>query len=143
MKTSHKILITIILAVLAVLLFGFSWPHRTDHRPTEGHLKADYLEYNEKYFYGGLPTSTEIKIVDLGAWDHMAEVNQDGAGKWHIRIDAYDHPTEKQADMSVIHEMCHIEDEINKRNEGLDSHSGPFQACMVRVADLGGFTILW
>ena len=58
-------------------------------------------------------------------------------------IDRGSNPIEKQAEMTMIHEMCHQENYLLKADEGVDGHSLAFQSCMVRLADAGAFRDLW
>ena len=143
-----KIIITIVLAILVSYLFGCSGSRRAskivDHSPTLGELVNAYRTLNDDYFYGGLPISkTTIVLGDLTAQDDTAMIEIRDDGTWLITIDRGMHKTEKQAEMSLIHEMCHQEDFQGKANEGLDGHSYAFQACMVSVAERGGFKDLW
>jgi hypothetical protein len=73
----------------------------------------------------------------------MAATTHRGDGTWLIEIDRQSHALEKQAEMSEIHEMCHQSDIISGADEGLDSHSNAFEACMLSVAKRGGFKGTW
>lgn len=117
---------------------------RSDYVPTSGHLSVAYRELNEDYFYGGLPSKkTTIVLGDLTAQDDLGHIYQREDGSWVIVIDRKGHPVERQAEMTLIHEMCHQEVMIAGSSAGLDGHSGAFEACMESVANHGGFKDLW
>ena len=139
MKTRWKILITIALAVLFwKLAYGM------DHRPIEGHLKDTYMTLNDQYFYGALPVSkTKIVIVDLTQYDDVAKIDTLDDGEWLISIDKKMNPIEKQAEMSLIHEMCHQYDFVQNIDEGLSGHNEKWYGCMLRVAEAGGMKDRW
>lgn len=150
MKTRWKILIVIILAALVSYLFGCekhiqnTFHEKADYRPSVGRLVEFYRVSNEQYFMGGLPGSkTEIKFSDLSVLGDMATIDRYSNDTWLIRIDPAMHPTQKQAEMSLFHEMCHQEDKIAGADEGLDSHSNAFEVCMLSIAKQGGFKGLW
>lgn len=112
------------------------------YAPTVGQLSDAYRTNNEKYFYGGLSNKFVIQLQGDIENDAMADIHS-ANGQWIIRIDPSANPTEKQAEMSLIHEQCHEEDFIRGADEGLDQHSRAHEACMERVASQRGFFGLW
>jgi hypothetical protein len=123
---------------------GFFASESSDIKPTIGKLTDEYRTVNDDYFYGGLPIQlTKIEFADLSVVEDMAMIHHDGDGIWHIEIDPKLHATEKQGEMSLLHEMCHQDDKIKGIDEGLDSHNENFQACMQRLAVKGAFRDLW
>ena len=149
MKSGWKILIAVGLAIIASYLFGAEpqkmekTQGRIEHLPTEGRLKDAFLIYNEEYFYGGLPTTTKIRLADLTEDDRMGSLEKLEDGTWLILIDIHSHPLEKEAEFTEIHEMCHLENHIRYLGEGVDGHGPNFQSCMLRVAQKGAFKDIW
>jgi len=80
---------------------------------------------------------------DLSVQDDMALLQYMNDDTWIITIDPNMRATEKQAEMSLIHEMCHQQDKVSGASEGLDGHSDAWAACMLSVAKRGGFKNLW
>lgn len=151
MKTYQKIILTILLAAVASYLFGcMNYPVYTaadtlhENRPTVASLNLAYRDANRDFFYGGLPESkTKVALLDLTPQGWMGNTTQFTDGTWQIDIDIKSHPLEKEAEMTLIHEMCHQDSRISGADQGLDGHSGAFEACMVHVAERGGFKGLW
>jgi hypothetical protein len=144
MKLRTKILITILLAVGWFLLtnYGGCNTQADEYTVTNGHLNNAFREFNEEYFYGGLP-STTVRLADLSDLHSIADIRQMEDERWIIRIDRRSNPTINSADMSLLHEMCHEQDKISGQNEGLDGHSDAFEACMVSLAQRGAFKGKW
>jgi hypothetical protein len=139
MKLRNKFLS---LALFSCFAFSVSRTKEiSDYRPTEGQLVEAFNDLNRDYFYGGLPR-TKVYIVDL-ADAIMGRCQKEPDGTYLILIDRKSHAVEKQAEMTEIHEMCHIEDGVRELPEGLDGHGPNFQACMERVASKHGFSKLW
>lgn len=114
-----------------------------DYRPSLGQLVNAFKFYNDQYFYGNLPVSkTRIVLGDIQGDDDLARIVKVG-DIWVLTVDPRWHSTEKQAEMSELHEMCHEEDMINGEDEGFDQHSLAFEACMESIAKRGGFKNLW
>lgn len=113
-----------------------------DYGPTENELNGFYREANRLYFYGGLRSIT-VNLEYLPDSDFMGRTTPRTDGTFSMTINKKFHPTLKQAEMTELHEMCHEEDLINDRDEGIDSHSNAFQACMKRVAVAGGMSPIW
>ena len=127
-------------AVAAILVAaGAFYEHVAVGSPVSA-LQAFYQEYNEDYFGNRLPKNPVITITDLG--DNMGESFQTSSGTWHIGIDRRSNPVEKQRDLTLIHEMCHVDLHVSGINT-LDQHGEEFQSCMVRIAKQGGFKELW
>lgn len=117
---------------------------KADWTPTTSRLAVRYREINEDSFYGSLPVNkTTVILGDLTKQEELGHNDQRADGSWLIVVDRAGHPTERQAEMTMIHEMCHQETRIAKADAGLDGHSGSFEACMESVANHGGFKDLW
>lgn len=115
-------------------------------------LKSDFLEYNERYFYGALPQSTTVSWADLSEWSDMGRTNRRADGSFIIQVDPKLHAVLKQAQMTLLHEMCHEKNLLNinviagttkVESEGLDSHAYAFDSCMLDIAKKGAFKDLW
>jgi hypothetical protein len=99
-------------------------------------LKQDYLDYNYGYFGNRLPKDT---IVMLGPAYAYGRENLGLTVHWNeyiIEINPKYHLTQKQADITLLHEMCHV------ANWG-KYHSPEWQACMLDLAEQGAFSDLW
>jgi hypothetical protein len=148
MTLRWKILITVLLAVIFVWVFGCASQIEhdripDDYKPTTGKLWAEYRAINELAFDGGLPEKeTSIELTELDGDMGDVIMPTDG-GPYYIHIDRKRHPLEKEAEITLIHEVCHQYDQIHKISEGLDSHGVGFQNCMLHVAQRGGFNDLW
>jgi len=134
------------LQILIVLALSFTFGNVTKYD-----LKTDYLNYNTDYFYGALPANTSVIWGDLSQYDDMGRIDERGNGSMLITIDPRYHMTLKQADMSLLHEMCHektglrinISVGLTQEEEGFDGHGPVFQNCMIDLAKKGAFKDLW
>lgn len=116
-----------------------------DAKPTEYRLAARYREFNEEYFFGSLPfRKTTVELRDMRMQDWLGHIEQRRDQTWYIAINSEGHPTERQAEMTLIHEMCHqyVVGTLHKVS-GLDDNDKGFQACMKNVANQDGFEDLW
>ena len=106
-------------------------------------LMQDYQEFNEDYFLGQLPKDTRITMGDLS--HEMGNTTVDGDGRWHITIDRESNPVERQAELTLLHEQCHIYIHVTKQDEkpDFDPHGKQFQGCMLDLAHHGAFRLLW
>jgi hypothetical protein len=138
-KTRWMILIAVVLGVI------FSWivyAEELPFAPTVAELQSAQKEFNRLYFYGGLP-ALDIKIGDLSKQGDIAQTTRRPDGSFLIVLDQRLNPTLKQAEMTLIHEDCHVEDRQNDRDEGVNSHELAWDACMFRVVDKGAFRGIW
>lgn len=149
MTLRWKILLAVLLGMLVSYVYTFgdhTWSARKlnpNYKPTVGKLWTEYRYINQKAFYGSLPEDkTTIYLSDLSDEDEMGEIIESDR-RFTIRIDILSHPLEKEAEITLIHEACHQSVKLSNGNEGLDGHSGDFQACMIHVASVGGFNDLW
>lgn len=106
--------------------------------PTRSALLAVYQDTNDNFFGSRLPKDTKIQLTDLPG--DMATVEETDAGQFLIRIDRRKNPILKQAEMSLIHEMCHIDTWEDPTSH---KHGEGFQVCMRRLAQQGAFNNLW
>jgi hypothetical protein len=133
-----------ILAILLIMILCFQAGAHMKHSPTQNSLSIAYREINREFFYGGLPENkTTVLLTDLSKDDYMGYTDHRADGSWVILIDKESHPREKEAEMTLIHEMCHQENIISHNDEGIDGHSLAFQACMLSKAKNGAFEFLW
>jgi hypothetical protein len=157
MSTLRKILLTILLATIWFYLFYSQTsyerrkPADVDYSPNVGGLVERYRLANEMYFYGGLPgKDTKIFLEhNLRAADGERAMGllEEVEGGFRIEVDVETNATEKQAEMSLEHEMCHQYNKVNKIYDGIDDegtqHGAGFQACMVMLAQRGGMQGIW
>lgn len=146
MKKFLKVLLWTLTFVAASAVAG-KLPKLTDHG-----LKSDFLEYNEKYFYGALPANTTVSWADLSEWDDMGRTDRRSDGSFIIRVDPKLHAVVKQAQMTLFHEMCHEKNLLNinvatgttrVQSEGLDGHGDAHESCMTELGKKGAFKDLW
>ena len=131
MRTRTKILICLALAVL--------WFRGCQVRAVERCvLEKDYEVFNQDYFLGQLPPAN-VEWANLTDQHDMGMTWVDQAGARQIRVDKSTNPVLKQAEMTLLHEMCHVKTDAKE----LDSHGLKWQACMVDLADHGAFHDLW
>lgn len=141
MKTRWKILIAVGAGLLASYLFGTPLD---PHAPTVDKLKAAFTDFNSGYFSSALPESNvDIILTDLSKYDEMGRFSVEDNGRYLIAIDKKYHPLEKEAELTLAHEMCHLNNYVEGVDEGFDSHGRMFQRCMLRIANHGGFNDLW
>jgi hypothetical protein len=156
MKTRWKIVIAIALGILV----SYLWQHgdlsetRSERMgevvvPTGSILWGEYQEYNKMYFGNTLPyvTLEYTRILDKdGEHDVMADVSHN-ASSYHIRIDKEFNPILKIADISLLHEICHIKldasGEVPLTGTDEEAHGAKFQSCMMDLAARGAMKDLW
>jgi hypothetical protein len=147
--TTRPMIRFILLAALASYLFGCtsapisSQDDAAGSTPTEAKLLQAYKTMNERYFFNLPVSKTGISLLDLSKENEMGRITQRYDGTWLIEIDTKTNPTEKQAEMTLVHESCHQEDTVQGKNEGLDGHGEAFQTCMLNKAQDGIFKDLW
>jgi hypothetical protein len=107
----------------------------TTYEPTIEKLKAFYAETNRTYFNNELDQNTRITIFN--SKEAMGHTDVDADGTPHIYIDKDSHPIEKEAEMTLAHEMCHL-----KSGSAFDE-SEEFQGCMIDLAKRGAFKGIW
>lgn len=93
-------------------------------------LKAKYLEYNEEYFLGMLPTDA---IVGYGTCpDDAMACTTHPEDIFHVTLVEKYNPAVATAHENILHESCHILtwDEI-------EEHGPRWKDCMHRIYDLG------
>lgn len=150
MTLRWKILITIGLAILYSLFLQFMYGQTEKSRSAYQNdwLKTWYGSYNETYFQSELPKDVGI------TWANLAVVQFDGSlefrtiaetvfgdGYIRIRIDRTTNIARSTARLSILHEMCHVENHVE--NHGFVEHGPEWQACMMRLAKAGAFTEIW
>jgi hypothetical protein len=152
--TWKKIAVTILLAVIAFLLFGCSSPSPVPCDTTnEGQqtsvpfLEAQYHAYNESYFSNRLPAHVDIAL-DLGG-DRMAETwckdrdGQDCQIRFNMRYSA----AERTSLEVLAHEMCHMkvwsknlpQDKPEFQTQLQYDHNRIWRSCMVELDSAGLF----
>jgi len=121
--------------------------------PTGSILWGEYAEYNKEYFGNTLPYAT-IDYVDIitqegvhkGEHEVLADVEHN-ASTYHIRVDKTFNPILKTADLSLLHEMCHIKldasGEVPLTVDDDVAHGDKFQGCMISLSSRGAMRDLW
>jgi hypothetical protein len=134
MKTRYKILITIVLAILAVWLQGLmdkvpeheteAIANLTNDGPTVPDLLGFYETYNEEFFQNKLPRNT---VVDWSETDsHLMARVRETNGVFHIGLNLKFSSANRIARLMILHEMCHI-----KYFD--DSHGPLWRGCMLTL----------
>lgn len=100
-------------------------------------LKIWYESYNEDYFLSALPKDTVLNYGNI--WPNMGLTTHEN-GAYRISIDADSNKAVRVAQMTLLHEMCHV---AQWGHEDMNPHGPKFQACMHRLADEGAFDQLW
>lgn len=113
-------------------------------------LQQWYASYNEIIFGSELPSNTKVTWMDLSAVSVLDNpshpmgmtIHDLGGKNFKIEIDKDYNPAEVTENETLIHEMCHVEVEFVEKDE-LENHGAKWQACMLRVAEHGGFADVW
>lgn len=102
-------------------------------------LASDFELYNQAYFGSQLP-ATAVHFEEPWDQDHkkhlMGALWHMGAGQHLIQISPYYAPDPKEANLTLLHEMCHLD-------TGEHEHTSRWQACMHRLASEGAMDNLW
>lgn len=108
-------------------------------------LSQLYDGYNTEYFFGSLPKTARVEWgeminpdsgkPDMGQTDRIGPI-------YHIIISVHYHPSMKEAQITLLHEMCHVQIWQSGLTE-LDQHGPLWKDCMHRLADEGAFDDLW
>lgn len=108
---------------------------------SEKQLKHWYSKYNKLYFDGELPEHTvlswEPPDATYGAACPVFEVDH---GQFYIKLNPSIKGFSAVWKMALIHEMVHLK-LWNKHPK--HQHGKVFQAEMLRIANMGGFKLLW
>lgn len=102
-------------------------------------LQDDYANFNRDYFLDQLPRNVNVEWANLGLQNDMGMTWVDESGIRQIRIDRKTNPVIRQAQLTLLHEMCHIKTDGRE----LDVHGIKWQACMVDLAEHGAMHDLW
>lgn len=100
-------------------------------------LKEIYNQYNLKYFRNWLPANTLVVWGEPGE-KRMGLTRKDEYGRFEIVISRRYNVAESTTDLTVLHEMVHVES-WDKTLE----HGPAFQKEMHRLADEGAMEDLW
>lgn len=100
-------------------------------------LQSYYETYRHMYFGKDMPDARVI-WADLPS-DFMGRTEKTPDGVFIIRIDRKSNPAPKEALMTELHEMCHVD----MWKKEFDEHGRLWQYDMHRLADEGAFEDLW
>ena len=105
-------------------------------------LVNDFYHFNNGYFDGNLPP-TKISYTysmngDIG--DSLCDLDDSGIVKTNclIIINGYYDRSQREADLTLFHEMCHVATPIE-----IPDHGPKWQACMHNLANENAFNDLW
>lgn len=104
-------------------------------------LLHQYVEYNETYFDNKLPKDT---IIDWSETKDMASTVRMKDGKFHIAMNDHYVAAGRVANITLLHEMCHIRtwDEWPTSFEDQKMTHGPrWRACMISLDFVGAFRV--
>ena len=123
------------------LIFLLSFPFSTGTASLKDRdwLEKWYQGYNHKYFGDELPAA--IIVHTLKDEHRMAETEQAGT-YYEIRMNPKYEPSEQQARMTLLHEMCHVEN-LASPEPVFEDHGRVWQGCMHDLANEGAFEDLW
>jgi SprT-like family len=137
--------ITGVVALVVILINATQHPHAaraywlTPKPPSQ--LQEDYSKFNSAWFAGNLPVNVIVEYTAAPYKLHVMGLTDVVDGHFVIYIDPKYHADSKAADMTLLHEICHIRvwDVAVAGNE----HGAPWKACMVELAENGAFDGLW
>lgn len=136
-------LIWILSAILAVGswmgLFSYH-RHRSASQALDTHLRADFVAFDDEYFGGDLSKNTIVTYIDNGPDADIGDTECNLVCS--INVNAYYDRSEKEADMTLLHEMCHA-DLFTRHEYEYDPHGPKWEACMHQLADERAFDQLW
>lgn len=128
------------IATLLILLGLFIQSYSKKPYEIQGSLKDDYVHFNNGYFDGKLPdipvVYKSVENADIG--DTTCQWTSDGDTACSIFVNAYYDRDEREADMTLLHEMCHV-----AVTPSFDQHGPVWQNCMHNLANAGAFDNLW
>lgn len=143
MDTKWKILLIVCLGALATCVFRPEYHQYFDQDGSMASVEQlnDYLRTtNDLYFYGAIPADTKVVFRDMPDAMGMTDCKE---GHCTIYINPRKHPIWKEAEMTQLHEECHVYNVTQNQSEGLDGHSEHFQDCMERLAAAHAFRMIW
>ena len=160
MKTKAKVGLTVVAAVVYWVIVSWLMGCHRKKQPelptvilidrsqvNDAILQQDYLEYDKLYFDNKMPRNTVV--VSLGpayayGKDNMG-ITERVDGVFFIQINPVFHPTQKQMDITLLHEMCHVVTwgSSDGPKTQRKRHGPEWQACMLDLAEDGAFDDLW
>jgi len=147
MKTRWKILIAIGAALLCSWLVQevrpYAIPTPTAAMNTK-ELRAKYTEFNARYFDNALPPVKNIEL-DYGEYNprYMAQTHLLPGKTFHIGMNESYALAERNADLILLHEMCHIKSwDLDVDAEGtITPHGQVWRSCMLELDRRGAFRV--
>ena len=147
MKTGNKILLTILLAVLAVLLFGCRKPesgpevvvanaaiYTPKSTVTTAYLEDLYKTDNETFFQNKLP-SVSINLLEMKGTAMATTVCDESATECELKFNLKYVAAKRVANFTMLHEMCHVK----TWDKDSDSHGKVWRTCMLQLDSVGAF----
>jgi SprT-like family len=142
------------LAVLFSWLFFVTSLAHTQQTQKETRVHSDqslqeyYTAANDAYFNNRLPQVTlhwtDIPRNEKGEFVLGQTLSYVGHDNFGIEIDTKTNVAGITAELSLLHEMCHVDNMIHNGGVPLeDQHGKEFQTCMKTLALEGAFQKLW
>jgi hypothetical protein len=137
--------------MLAVLIISMAGISMTQHpyaaradwvRATPpSQMQEDYSKFNSQWFAGHLPANVIVKYAAPPDRPDTMGLTDVVDGHFVIYVDPKYHANSKAADMTLLHEICHIS--VWDVAVAGDDHGVAWKACMVGLAERGAFDRLW
>ena len=132
-----RLLLIVILAALWALLWDFFPGVHLYGEPARAsgvnqkYLEKSYADFNAQYFKERLPKDVIIDY-ELHDSEFMALTQREGSGRFRITFNPYYLTAERNADLTMLHEQCHV------KNWG-DEHGNKWRSCMIQLDLAGAF----
>ncbi len=133
-------LLSVITSLLLIALPLTAAPRK---RMTDAQLQGWFEFYNKTLFANKLPP-TVVKWADLTFQDDMGHtlcLHIDEGYRCTISIDGDTNPVPRVAEMTLIHEVCHVY--VDTTAPEFNEHGDNFQSCMLERAKEGTLRDLW
>lgn len=153
-KSEVVMKLKISLVVLVLGLFSIAGLAYTQQTQKEARAHSDqalqeyYTAANDAYFNNRLPQVTlhwsDIPRNEKGELVLGQTLSYVGHDNFGIEIDTKTNVAGITAELSLLHEMCHVDNMIHNGGVPLvDQHGKEFQTCMKTLALEGAFQKLW
>lgn len=106
-------------------------------------LLHQYVEFNETYFDNKLPKNTIIDRSETNT-KNMASTSRMSDGRFHIAMNDKYTAADRVANITLLHEMCHIRTADEWPSEFGDQkllHGPKWKACMISLDFVGAFRV--
>lgn len=139
--------VLVLMVFLACVAYGSNFERSIRLSTMQSILQDDYRHLNDGYFDGSLPQDTVVVVDDPGTKNgyigntDISENPQTKKQIFTIHINPYYNTDLRQAEMTEIHEVCHIAefDWAGKEND----HGPYWIGCMRNLAKEGALDSIW